>query len=100
MSWYYLIFEQFSSSWYNLAKVTLSANLEKVTDQRQLLIADMINTPECRTALAQAMVDPIRQALNYQSLGRKLLMVDELPQGAFARYESDVVAGMNPQLST
>ena len=26
----------------------------------------------------------------YQALGRKLLMVDELPQGALAKYERDV----------
>jgi len=28
----------------------------------------------------------IRRALDYQSIGRQLLMVDELPQGAYARY--------------
>jgi len=40
--------------------------------------------------LAKIMVAPIRQQLNYQAIGRKLLMVDELPQGAYARYEKDV----------
>jgi len=43
-------------------------------------------------ALAQAMVEPIRRALEYQAVGRKCLMVDELPQGALARYERDVTA--------
>jgi hypothetical protein len=38
------------------------------------------------------MVEPIRRALEYQAVGRKLLMVDELPQGAYARYEKDVRA--------
>jgi hypothetical protein len=37
-------------------------------------------------------VEPIRRALEYQAVGRKLLMVDELPQGALARYERDVAA--------
>ena len=35
-------------------------------------------------------VEPIRRSLEYQAVGRKLLMVDELPQGAYARYEKDV----------
>lgn len=38
----------------------------------------------------QAMVEPIKKSLMHQALERKLLMVDELPQGAFARCERDV----------
>lgn len=38
------------------------------------------------------MVEPIRRSLEYQAVGRKLLMVDELPQGALARYERDVAS--------
>jgi len=58
--------------------------------EREALIAQALDTPEGRVALAQAMVEPIRRALEYQAVGRKLLMVDELPQGAYARYEKDV----------
>lgn len=58
--------------------------------ERELLIAQALETDEGRVALAQAMVEPIRRALEYQAVGRKLLMVDELPQGALARYERDV----------
>ena len=57
---------------------------------REVLIAQALETDEGRVALAQAMVEPIRRALEYQAVGRKLLMVDELPQGALARYERDV----------
>lgn len=57
---------------------------------REALIAQALETDEGRVALAQAMVEPIRRALEYQAVGRKLLMVDELPQGALARYERDV----------
>ena len=63
-----------------------------VNEQRETLIAQALDTPEGRVALAQAMVEPIRRALEYQAVGRKLLMVDELPQGAYARYEKDVRA--------
>jgi hypothetical protein len=59
-------------------------------EQREAIIAMAMETPEGRTALAQAMVEPIKTSLMYQAIGRKLLMVDELPNGALARYERDV----------
>jgi len=60
--------------------------------EKEMVIAQALETDEGRTALAQAMVEPIRRALEYQAVGRKLLMVDELPQGALARYERDVAS--------
>ena len=61
-----------------------------INERRAMLIAQAADSPEGRVALAQAMVEPIRRALEYQAVGRKLIMVDELPQGAYARYEKDV----------
>ncbi len=61
-------------------------------EERAALIAQALDTDEGKVALAQAMVEPIRLALEYQAVGRKLLMKDELPQGAYARYERDVRA--------
>jgi hypothetical protein len=55
--------------------------------ERADFIAQALDTPESRTALASAMVDPIRRALDYQAIGRSLFMVDELPQGGYAHYE-------------
>jgi len=63
--------------------------------EKEALIAQALDTDEGRVALAQAMVEPIRRALEYQAVGRKLLMVDELPQGALARYERDVMSVAN-----
>jgi hypothetical protein len=64
-----------------------------LTDQeKEEVIAQALETDEGRVALAQAMIEPIRRSLEYQAVGRKLLMVDELPQGALARYERDVAA--------
>jgi hypothetical protein len=63
---------------------------QNTNQERMELIAQALDTDEGRVALAQAMVEPIRRALEYQAVGRKLLMVDELPQGALARYERDV----------
>lgn len=70
----------------------MSIDKRAVNAEREALIAQALETPEGRVALAQAMVEPIRRALEYQAVGRKLLMVDELPQGAYARYEKDVRA--------
>jgi len=70
----------------------MALDKKSVNQERETLIAQALDTPEGRVALAQAMVEPIRRALEYQAVGRKLLMVDELPQGAYARYEKDVRA--------
>lgn len=61
-----------------------------VAEEKAALIAQAIDSDEGRVALAQAMVEPIRRALEYFAIGRKCLMVDPLPQGAYARYEKDV----------
>lgn len=61
-----------------------------VNEQKEAIVAAALDTPEGRVALAQAMVEPIKISLEYQAIGRKLLMVDELPQGALPRYERDI----------
>ncbi len=45
-------------------------------EQKEAVIAQALNTDEGRVALAQAMVEPIRRSLEYQAVGRKLLLVD------------------------
>lgn len=60
--------------------------------QKEGIIAQALNCDEGKKVLAQAMVEPIRRSLEYAGISRKLLMVDELPQGALARYERDVAA--------
>lgn len=60
--------------------------------EKEFLIAKALETEEGRTALAQAMANPIRTSLDYQGVGRKLLVVDPLPQGALPVYDKDVDA--------
>lgn len=70
--------------------VTAGVYKNTVTDnEKEMVIAEALETDEGRVALAQAMVEPIRRALEYQAVGRKCLLVDELPQGALPRYERD-----------
>ena len=70
--------------------MSMVKDVRGVNEQREQIIAMALDTAEGRTALAQAMVEPIKTSLMYQGIGRKLLMVDELPQGALPRYERDI----------
>ena len=67
-------------------------SLKKTMDveQRDMVIGQALQSAEGRVVLAQAMIEPIKISLEYQGIGRKLLMIDELPQGALARYERDI----------
>lgn len=56
------------------------------------LVQRALNSSGGRVALGQAMREPVKRALEYQAIGRKLLMVDELPAGALARYDLDVAS--------
>jgi len=55
---------------------------EMTQEQKEYLIAEALKTESGRYQLAQAMANPIRQSLDYQGVGRKLLVVDPLPAGA------------------
>lgn len=65
---------------------------KSINETREKIVAMALETAEGKTALAQAMVEPIKNSLMYQAVGRKLLLVDELPQGVLPRYERDVTA--------
>lgn len=66
--------------------------MSMTNEQKEYLISKALETEEGRTALAQAMANPIRTSLDYQGVGRKLLVVDPLPQGALPVYDKDVDA--------
>jgi hypothetical protein len=70
----------------------MAINKNSVEETRNTIVAMALDTNEGRQALAQAMVEPIKNSLMYQAIGRKLLLVDELPQGVLPRYERDVTA--------
>ena len=58
--------------------------------EKEAIVQQALSTEEGRVALAESMANPIQTSLLYQSVGRKMLVVDPLPQGALARYEKDV----------
>ena len=61
-----------------------------LVDPREALLAEALKSDAGRQALCASMVEPIRMRLNYEGIGRKILMVQPLPPGALARYERDV----------
>ncbi len=87
-TWYSLYIR---STWFGKYCIDLLNKNEFQRDMnsgRAALIAAALETPEGRSALSQAMIEPLRRAINYQSIGRQLLTIDELPQGAYATYET------------
>jgi hypothetical protein len=59
-------------------------------EQRDELIKRALLTQEGKIALGQAMANPIRRNLDYQGVGRRVLVVDPIPQGALPVYDRDV----------
>jgi len=59
-------------------------------EQRNELVKRAMMTQEGKIALAQAMANPIRRNLDYQGVGRRVLVVDPLPQGALPVYDRDI----------
>jgi hypothetical protein len=59
-------------------------------EQRDELIKRALMTQEGKIALGQAMANPIRRNLDYQGVGRRVLVIDPLPQGALHVYERDI----------
>lgn len=58
----------------------------------EYLIARALKTDDGRLALATLMIQPIRKALDYLGIARKILQVDYIPDGVFPVYEKDIDA--------
>lgn len=59
-------------------------------EQKDELIRRALMSTEGKVALGQAMANPIRRNLDYQGVGRRVLVVDPLPQGALPVYDRDI----------
>ena len=72
--------------------VDLPNNVALVDEERSALVSKILSTEEGQIAVANAMAEPVRKYMDYAGIGRELMMVDKLPQGALAAYERDVNA--------
>jgi hypothetical protein len=59
-------------------------------EEKDYLIQQALQSGEGRMALASSMANPIRFELDYYAVGRKLLVVDPLPQGVYPVYDKDI----------
>ncbi len=59
-------------------------------EEKEYLIQQAMTNTEGRQALASSMANPIRFELDYYSIGRKLIVVDPLPQGVLPVYDKDI----------
>lgn len=60
--------------------------LPQITQEQ--IIRQALESQQGRQRLAQAMVAPIRQRMDYQSVGRRTFLVEQLPEGALPIYDS------------
>ena len=51
--------------------------------EKEHILAQALNTDAGKEALAWSMVEPIRRSIEYEAIGRKFLMIDELQDGVF-----------------
>ncbi len=59
-------------------------------EEKEYLINQALGSEDGRMALASSMANPIRFELDYYAIGRKLLVVDPLPQGVYPIYDKDI----------
>ena len=58
--------------------------------QKHALMTKMLGTAKGRTHIAASIQEPLRTLRDYSSVGRRLLMVDELPDGTLSIYDKDI----------
>lgn len=56
---------------------------------RRAIITEYMKTKAGKLMLAQAMIQPLRQRLNYAAIARQLVPVQQMPEGAVPIYFKD-----------
>ena len=62
-------------------------------DIRDQILSQALSTTEGLSRLAQSMAAPLRARLDYQSVGRRTFLVEQLPEGALPIYDRDPEVG-------
>lgn len=57
--------------------------------QKHKLMTSLLSTSQGRSKIAASIQEPLRSLRDYQSVGRKAFMIDELPDGALPIYDKD-----------
>ena len=59
------------------------------SEEKGRIIAEMLKSHQGRMDFARSMAQPIKRRLDYQSIGRKAFVVQELPSGVLPIYDKD-----------
>ena len=59
--------------------------------QKQRMMSNLLRSPEGRARIAANITEPLRELRDYSAIGRKALLIDELPDGALPIYDKDPV---------
>jgi hypothetical protein len=64
----------------------------KLTPQsvREQIISEYIKSSAGRTKLAMSMIQPLRARLDYQAIGRKVFLIEQMPTGAVPVYDREL----------
>ena len=62
-------------------------------EARQRIVEEYIRSSEGRARLGQAMIAPLRRNIDYQAVGRRTFLVEQLPEGALPVYDRDPEIG-------
>jgi len=66
--------------------ITSSNQIGTADSLNQNPISQYLKSPVGRARLAGSMVQPLRTRMDYQSIARRSLLVDQLPSGAIPSY--------------
>lgn len=58
-------------------------------EERERFLKKALKNWKFRKKLAAHMVSPLRTGIDYAGLGRKLMVIDTLPQGSLPTYDAD-----------
>jgi len=57
--------------------------------EKRKIIAKLMRTPEGRAEIAVSLQEPLRQFRDYETVGRRAFVVDQLPDGSLPYYDKD-----------
>ena len=57
--------------------------------EKRKMIAKLMKTPDGRAEIAASLEEPLKEFRDYETVGRRAFMVDQLPDGALPYYDKD-----------
>jgi hypothetical protein len=68
---------------------TMNVSQPASNEVKERVISEYIKTAAGRQKLAASMIQPLRFRRDYTSVGRRSFLVEQLPDGAFHKYDKE-----------